>query len=40
MVIFDCLRLTATVSGYTVLLMWLSGVLGWADFTLLYQVRL
>ena len=34
----DSLRIIATVSGGIVWLMWLSGVLGLADFTLIFQV--
>ena len=39
MVIVDILRPVCTTAGIIVLLMWIAGVLGLADFVLLFQVR-
>lgn len=35
----DLLRLAAIVIGYIVMLMWLMGTLGFADFVLLFELR-
>lgn len=35
---FTLLRLAAMAIGYIVMLMWLMGALGWADFRLLFTV--
>ena len=39
MFLVELSRLAATVIGYVVLLMWLLGALGFADFALLFRVR-
>lgn len=39
MFIVDVLRLASTTAGVIVILMWLAGVLGLADFRLLFEVR-
>lgn len=39
MFLVDLSRLAATVIGYLVMLMWLMGAFGFADFVLLFQVR-
>lgn len=39
MVIVDILRIVCSVIGGIVLLMWIAGIFGWADFALLFQVR-
>jgi len=39
MFVVDLSRLAATVIGYLVMLMWLLGALGFADFALLFRVR-
>ncbi|ADU99819.1 hypothetical protein [Alicycliphilus denitrificans] len=33
---FALLRLAAIAIGYVVILMWLAGELGWADFRLIF----
>lgn len=38
MLIIDILRVASTAVGGVVMLMWLSGVLGLADFALLFRV--
>lgn len=39
MFLVELSRLAATVIGYVVLLMWLLGALGFADFALLFWMR-
>lgn len=38
MFLIDCLRLLGCAVGYIVMLMWLSGVFGLADFRLVFMV--
>ena len=39
MFILEILRLLATATGVIVILMWLAGALGLADFRLLFEVK-
>jgi len=39
MLIVDILRIVCTVIGVIVLLMWFAGILGLADFALLFKGR-
>jgi len=39
MIIVDAARIVCTVIGGIVLLMWIAGVFGLADFALLFRVR-
>jgi hypothetical protein len=38
MMLIDILRVSSTAAGAIVMLMWLAGVLGLADFALLFRV--
>jgi hypothetical protein len=39
MIAFTMIRLTATITGYFVLVMYLAGCLELADFSLVFRVR-